>query len=312
MAPRKITLLCLRLHDLVDRQTHPSSFEKAELQIFSWRTLKTFYSGSSKKEDTIKRMRPFGNLLRTNCHDCRIKCIFVLFYPCLQMVTANFIPYSWDITGARVTTAVSSFTLKNSSGHLLNTKELNVTIKLQNLQIFINTSQSHYITANRSIFYKINVTQLGMALMLKIRPESNKTEFLVTVKYGERPLPSNSDLNVTIPDLSYCDDTPDGYLNCSRDPYMVFLNQEFVSENGLGFFFVGLKAVSRVSAISRVRRCSKRSCVQYKEPPTNGASYSVPHYREGDENYTIQLMPAACLFWNAEISQWTSEGCRVR
>ena len=211
-----------------------------------------------------------------------------------------------------MTTAVSSFTLKNSSGHLLNTKELNVTIKLQNHQIFINTSQSHYITANRSIFYKINVTQLGMALMLKIRPESNKTEFLVTVKYGERPLPSNSNLNVTIPDLSSCDDTPDGYLNCSRDPYMVFLNQEFVSENGLGFFFVGLKAVSRVSAISRVRRCSKRSCVQYKEPPTNGASYSVPHYREGDENYTIQLMPAACLFWNAEISQWTSEGCRVR
>ena len=228
------------------------------------------------------------------------------------MVTADFIPFSWDPTGSRVTTAVSSLELRNSSGNLLNTKELNVTIKLQNLQVFINTSQSHYITANRSIFYKINVTQLGMALMLKIRPESNKTEFLVTVKYGERPLPSNSDLNVTIPDLSSCDDTPDRYLNCSRDPYMVFLNQEFVSKNGLGFYFVGLKAVSRVFAISRVKRCSKRSCVQYKEPPTNGASYSVAHYREGDENYTIQLMPAACLFWNAEISHWTPEGCRVR
>ena len=228
------------------------------------------------------------------------------------MVTADFIPFSWDPTGSRVTTAVSSLELRNSSGNLLNTKELNVTIKLQNLQVFINTSQSHYITANRSIFYKINVTQLGMALMLKIRSESNKTEFLVTVKYGERPLPSNSDLNVTIPDLSSCDDTPDGYLNCSRDPYMVFLKQEFVSKNGLGFYFVGLKAVSRVFAISRVKRCSKRSCVQYKEPPTNGASYSVPHYREGDENYTIQLMPAACLFWNAEISHWTPEGCRVR
>lgn len=228
------------------------------------------------------------------------------------MVTADFIPFSWDPTGSRVTTAVSSLELRNSSGNLLNTKELNVIIKLQNLQVFINTSQSHYITAKRSIFYKINVTQVGMALMLKIRPESNKTEFLVTVKYGERPLPSNSDLNVTIPDLSSCDDTPDGYLNCSRDPYMVFLNQEFVSKNGLGFYFVGLKAVSRVFAISRVKRCSKRSCVQYKEPPTNGASYSVPHYREGDENYTIQLMPAACLFWNAEISQWTPEGCRVR
>ena len=228
------------------------------------------------------------------------------------MITADFIPFSWDPTGARVTTAVSSLQLRNSSGHLLNTTELKVTIKLQNLQVFVNTSQSHYITANRTIFYKINVTQLGMALMLKIRPESNKTEFLVTVKYGERPLPSNSDLNVTIPDLSSCDDMPDGYLNCSRDPYMVFLNQEFVHKKGVGFYFVGIKAVSRVSAISRVRRCSKRSCVQYKEPPTKGAIYSIPHYREGDENYTIQVMPAACLFWNAEISQWTSEGCRVR
>ena len=228
------------------------------------------------------------------------------------MITADFIPFSWDPTGERVTTAVSSLELRNSSGNLLNTTELNVTIKLQNFQVFINKTQSHYITANRTIFYKINVSQLGMAMMLKIRPESNKTEFLVTVKYGERPLPSNSDLNVTIPDLSSCDDMRDGNLSCSHDPYMVFLNQEFVQKKGLGFYLVGLKAVSRFSAISRVRRCSKRSCVQYKEPPIKGASYSVPHYREGDENYTIQLMPAACLFWNAEISQWTSEGCRVR
>ena len=211
-----------------------------------------------------------------------------------------------------MTTAVAGLELRNSSGRLLNTTELDVTIKLQNLHVFINTYQSRYITANRSTFYKINVTQLGMALMLKIRPESNKTEFLVTVKYGERPLPSNSDLNVTIPDLSSCNDMPDGYLNCSRDLYMVFLNQEFVHKKGVGFYFVGIKAVSRVSAISRVRRCSKRSCVQYKKPPTKGAIYSIPHYREGDENYTIQVMPAACLFWNAEISKWTSEGCRVR
>ena len=46
-----------------------------------------------------------------------------------------------------MTTAVSSLELRNSSGHLLNTTELNVrvTIELQNLQTFINTSQPHYI-----------------------------------------------------------------------------------------------------------------------------------------------------------------------
>lgn len=230
------------------------------------------------------------------------------------MVTADFIPFSWDPTWARVTTAVSSLELRNSFGHLLNTTELNVHIhiKLQNLQAYLDTTQSHYVGENRTVFYKLNVTQLGMAWMLKIRPARNKTEFLVTVKYGMRSSLENSDLNVTIPDLSSCDVMPDGYLNCSRDPYMVFMNQEFIEKKGVGYYFVGLTAMSRVSAMLRIRRCSKQSCVQYKEPPTKGASYSVPLYRESDENYTIQVMPAACLFWNAEISQWTLEGCRVR
>ena len=232
----------------------------------------------------------------------------------LQMVTAEFTPFSWDPTGERVTTAVSSLEVRNSSGHLINTTELMapISVRLQGHQNLTNTERSHYVGANRTVFYKINVTQLGMALMLKIRLENSKTEFLVTVKYGERPSQRNSDFNVTIPDLSSCDRMPDGYLNCSRDPYMVFFNQEFIQKKGLGYYFFGLTAMPRVSANSRMRRCSKRSCVQYKEPPTDGESYSVPQYRKGDENYTIQIMPAACLFWNAEISQWTSEGCRVR
>ena len=232
---------------------------------------------------------------------------------CIQMVTTDFTPFSWDPSGSRVTTAVSSLELKNSSGNFLNTTELTapITIRLQNLQEFTNASQSRFVGANRTVFYKLNVNQTGMALLLKIRPESNDTKFLVTVKYGERSV-SNTDLNLTIPDLSSCDKIPDSYVNCSRDPYIVFMSQEFVESKGLGYYFIGLTAVTRISEISRVRRCSKQSCVQYKEPPTKGASFSVPQYREGDENYTIQVMPAACLYWNAEKSQWTSDGCEVK
>ena len=234
------------------------------------------------------------------------------------MVTTDFTPFSWDRSGARVTTGVSSLELKNSTGHLLKLKELTapITVKLQNPHDLTNTSQSYYVRANRTVFYKINITQSGMALILKIRPESSKTEFLVTVKYGERSSLSNSDFNVTIPDLSSCVTMPSGSLNCSRDPYVVFLSKDFVKKKGLGYYFIGITAVSRISGISRVRRCSghgrsKRSCVQYKEPPTAGASYHEPDYRTGDENYTMQVIPAACLIWNAEISQWTSEGCEV-
>ena len=238
------------------------------------------------------------------------KCSFLR----LQMVTTDFTPFSWDSSGSRVTTAVSSLELKNSSGYPLNTTELTspVTIRLQNLREFTNASQFHFVGANRTVFYKVNVNQTGMSLMLKIRPESNETKFFVAVKYGERSSVSNSDLNLTIPDFSSCDKIPDGYVNCSRDPYIVFMNQEFVESKGLGYYFISLTTVSRISEISRVRRCSKQSCVQYKEPPTNGESFSVPQYREGDENYSIQMIPAACLYWNAEISQWTSDGCKVK
>ncbi|XP_022807270.1 polycystic kidney disease protein 1-like 2 [Stylophora pistillata] len=230
-----------------------------------------------------------------------------------QMITTDFTPFSWDTSGSRVTTAVSSLELENSSSYFLNTTRLTapITIRLQNLQDLTNSSQSHYVGANRTVFYKLNVNQTGMALMLKIRPESNKTIFLVTVKYGKRSSESESDLNLTIPDVSSCDKIPDGYVNCSRNPYLVFLNQEFVEGKGLGYYFIGLTFVSRISEISRIRRCTKQSCVQYKEPPTKGASFSVPHYRKGDGNYTIQVMPAACLYWNAEISRWTSDGCKV-
>ena len=229
------------------------------------------------------------------------------------MVTTEFIPFSWDPSGSRVTTAVSSLELKNSFGSFLNTTELTapITIRLQNLQEFANASQSHFVGANRTVFYKLNVNQTGMALMLKIRPESNETKILVTVKYGERSV-NNNDLNLTIPDLSSCHKIPGGYVNCSRDPYIVFMNQEFVERKGLGYYFISLTAVARIPKISRVRRCSEQSCVQFKKPPTKGESFSVPHYREGDENYTLQVMPAACLYWNAEISQWTSDGCKVK
>ena len=234
------------------------------------------------------------------------------------MVTTDFTPFSWDPSGARVTTGVSSLELKNSTGHLLNTIELTapISIKLQNPHDLTNTSQSYYVGANRTVFYKINVTQAGMALIVKIRPQSNKTELLVTVKYGERSSLGNGDFNVTLPDLSSCVQMQSGYLNCLRDPYVMFLNKDFVEKKGLGYYFIGITAVSGISEISRVRRCSgqgrsKRSCVQYKEPPTTGASYHLPDYRTGDENYTMQVIQAACLFWNAEISQWTSEGCEV-
>ena len=218
-----------------------------------------------------------------------------------------------------MTTGVSSLVLKNSTGHLLNMRDLTapITIKLRNSHDLTNTSQSHYIGVQKSVFQKINVTQSGMALILKIRPENNKTEFLVSLKYGERPTASSSDINTTVPNFSSCVQMSSGYANCSRDPYEVFVNNELV--NKAGYYFIGIQVKSK--SASRKKRCSgkgrsKRACVKYKEAPAadnlNMAQpLPLPQFSKGDENYTIEMLQAACLYWNTTMSKWTTEGCEV-
>ena len=235
----------------------------------------------------------------------------------LQMLTTDYMPFSWDLSSARVTTRVSSLELKNSTGHVLNITELKspVSIKIKNTQDSANNSRPHYVGANKTVYHKINVTTPGMALILKVRPENDTTEFSVFVKYQERPSLSNSDLNTTIPDFSSCSKASSGYANCSRDPYVMYVDSEHVNQTG--YYFVGIQIKARSPGKSRKRRCSgqgrsKRSCVRYKEPPTTPATYNVPEYLQGDENYTMQVLPAACLYWNTEMSKWTREGCKVR
>lgn len=218
-----------------------------------------------------------------------------------------------------MTTGVSSLELKNSTGHLLKITKLEspITIKIPYTHDLTNSSQSHYVGANNTVFYKINVTQSGMALILKVRPENNVTEFLVSVKYGQRPSLSNSDINATVPNFSSCVRSSSGYVNCSRDPYVVFVSNELVSRTG--GYFIGIKIKPRSG--SRKRKCSeegrsKRSCVQYKEAPVADApnmahSIHAPKYSRGDVIYTMQALPAACLYWSTAVSRWTTEGCQV-
>ena len=219
-----------------------------------------------------------------------------------------------------MTTGVSSLELKNSTGHLLDmtTLESPISIKLPFTRDLTNSSQSHYIGANNTVFYKINVTQSGMALLLKVRPENNSTEFLVSVKYGQRPSVGDSDLDTTVPKFLSCARLSSGDVNCSRDPYLVFISNELVSQTG--YYFIGIKIKPKIG--SRRGRCSgegrsKRSCVQYKEAPATDApniaqSIQAPKYSKGDVIYTMRVLPAACLYWSTALSRWTFEGCQVR
>lgn len=232
-------------------------------------------------------------------------------------MTTDFLPFSWDHSGERVTTGVSIVELRNSTGHVLNITGLKspISIKIKNLKVLANSSKSHFVGASRTVYHKIDVTSLGTALILKVRPESNSTDFSVFFKYQARPSPSNSDFNTTTPDFSSCVLGSFGYVNCSHDPYVVYIDSAHV--NRTGYYFIGIEIKSRTSSKSKKRRCVgrgrwKRSCVQFKEPPTTAPTYNVPEYLEGDENYTMAVLPAACLYWNTEKSKWTNGGCTVR
>jgi len=238
----------------------------------------------------------------------------------LQIVATNFVTFTWDRSGARVTTGVSSLELKNSTGHILNMTELEspITIKLPYTYDLANSSRSQYVGANNTVFYKINVTQSDMALILHLRPENYATKFLVSVKYGQRPSLSDSDLKVIVPNFSSCIRSSSNYVNCSRDPYAVFVSNELVSQTGYYFIEIKVKPMSG----SRKRRCSKegrskRSCVQYKEAsvtdaPNVAQSIHTPKYSRGDVVYTMKVLPAACLYWNTAASRWTTQGCQVK
>ena len=218
-----------------------------------------------------------------------------------------------------MTSGVSSLELKNSTGNLLNVRDLTapITIKLRNNYDLMNASRSHYVGAQKTVFHKINVTHSGMALILTVRPENGKTEFFVSVKYGERPTAKSSDINTAVPNFSSCVQMSSDYANCSRDPYEVFVNNELV--NKAGYYFIGIQLKSK--GASRKRRCSeqgrsKRACVQYKEAPAADTvnmaqSLHAPQFSKGDENYTLQIFPAACLYWNKAKSKWTTDGCKV-
>ena len=236
-------------------------------------------------------------------------------------MTTEYTSYSWDSTGSRVTTGVSSLELRNSTGDLLNVTDLKspISIIIPNTQNSTNNSRYHYVGDNRTVYHKINITTSGMAIIIKVRPDNNATDFLVSIKYNERPSLNNSDFNATVPDFSTCIRSTSGFGNCSRDPYAVYVDNAHVSQ--IGYYFIGIQINSNTPVVSRAKRCSghgrsKRSCVKYKDaPPADGPnqakSYLKPQHFKEDENYTMQVIPAACLYWSTELSKWTTDGCRV-
>ena len=137
---------------------------------------------------------------------------------------------------------------------------------------------------------------------------------------GFKPTATNYTSIVSLPHFSSCEksDKSDGLSNCTADPHTV----KHIS-NHSGLYYVGIRLVDTQNApVARLRRSctgikrrSKRSCVEVKDPPTTPPPTPMivtPKYNSStDVNYTFSVTMGTCLYWSEKEEKWSSKGCKV-
>lgn len=176
-------------------------------------------------------------------------------------------------------------------------------------------------------YHKIKIENDFDVAFVEIRPQNN-SRFDVFVNNGDKPTSSNYTLRARIPDFSSCKHfkVEIGYLNCTRNPYVLKLSSNVTGNTGVHFIGIRLASERNEGAkLNRSRRSvgpckgrhgrQKRSCIDVKDPPTSPPqtpNIIAPQYEEHtDVNYTMVVTMRSCLYWSEEKQAWTSEGCKV-
>ena len=181
-------------------------------------------------------------------------------------------------------------------------------------------------------YHQISIPGLEYAVSVKLKPQVNRN-ITIFVRYGLRPTITEFNVSAILPNFNSCNYSRDiGYTNCTSDPYVLVLSHARTGNIGVHYIGVLYNKTTDSSGISenttnqtakkgRFRRdCLtrhdriKRSCVGVKDPPTTlpPTKLDIPYYTATtDLNYTMSVTMSICLYWNPNVSQWTSDGCRV-
>lgn len=246
-------------------------------------------------------------------------------------------PFSYDVSSQEVTTPIVDIKVINVEG---DREVLNITNLSKDIVIQIPYDDQQSVSP-RNVFFKqsdnssvqyhtTEVQKVGVAIEFLIEPLEDQVEMTVFIKFGMRPTIHDWDLRAKLPNYSSCSfasesshDLHEG--SCLDSPYSIFLPSTYLTR--LGTYYIGVKfdAIPGNSsgAQSRKKRdCggggrSKRSCIQYKDPPptlpSNGkfATVNQGYDKSKHSNYSMEQLGLGCNFWNPTSSQFSGAGCRV-
>ena len=246
------------------------------------------------------------------------------------MLSFSFNPYTWDATKERVGSDVVTLLLKNNDSELIKVSNLTegiVIVTPLKLQKISASEKSWYFTKNDDLrFHEINVKYENTLLMLEIKPQDPTVHLFVYMRFSQRPTTQNYDFNATISYDKKCvwmisaHNKSEEQTVCSLNPHAPI---QVLAERP-GKYFLGLKnynATVNLSHKREKRSClggkrRKRSCVGVKDPPptppqTEKVSVIPVYDSKTDQNFTLKVALASCVYSSEKFDKWISSGCRV-
>ena len=239
------------------------------------------------------------------------------------MQAVDFNPFTWDKSGKKIKSTVTSLDLQSANGERINVSNLDSYI-----EIVIPISSSPSNTSNRTEHYFLKPNKMSyhsyyaeiadVPVSIKIEAQKQGLAIQLFLKFGARPTIEGYDHNFTV--RSTCKNRTDDKLNktsCALEESSLTVVPSEPTRLYVGLLFKGAK-----SAIehSRKRRSEcighgreRRSCVGFKDPPPKGVTKTVvPQYDPlTDVNYTVSISQSSCLYWSEDKEEWSSDGCKV-
>ena len=238
--------------------------------------------------------------------------------------------FTWDASSQNVDSSLVSLNLKGSNGKPLNISGLSedIEISIPRTDTSSPKPEGTYFTKDTNLtmqFHTFPINEEGLSIQLEIHPVNYTDTFKAFAKKGSRPSRSNYDMIMTIPDFSSCHlNESVGYVNCSYDPYMMFIPSESLEVGAV--YFVGILYEGADDSQERVRDRQrrdclsggrmKRSCIKYKDPPPTpkpeGFVTVKPLFDAlNSHNYTLKRNSVGCRYWDPVVHRWSTKGCKV-